>query len=476
MKRNGFLKNGLPSWIIPLTIFLMLVTLISSCRRKEISYVTYLTTGYPEGNLSKWVDWNVLFKPGTDSATRARYMNYLAYYVDSTLIAYNTLTGKTLAVYTRPYFTCPCDTLLVNFNAIGLAGSGLPANPKPPCCGAGGSGDIVDLQNVNNSFVIDSVTQMDQKLDTSLVYLKPSNIDTAKTLAVMDTGLDSAKFQNNFAGLLWSDPSKPTIRNFLSYENFRNLDYYADDDPHKHGTAVTTIALKAAESYNVPDPHKPRVMVLKVLDSNRMGSTFSVSCALSYAFQNHATLINASLGYYSTGDIDSVLKRYVDLCKRAQPNPIPILAAAGNVMGMHYPPLCSPPPVSTGNELSSKAHRLFYPACFSSEENSNIITVTGLQTNVTSCIYQNYSEEYVIIGVLTNPSNSKCCAFDALNRYYEGSSFATPFVSGKLMGCLLSQTSSTTQQNCLDVIAPLPSSVPSAPATKKGRYIPYISP
>lgn len=474
MKRIDFMKDFMPVGIIHLSIYILLIISVCSCG-KLTNNVNNQTAAYQSGQLNNWVDWNVLFKPGTDSATRAGYMNYLAFYVDSIVRAYNASNGKTSAIIIRPYFTCPCDSLLVNFNVVDLSGTGLPANPKPPCCGAGGSGDIVDLQNVNNSFVIDSLTEMDRKLDDSLVYLKPSNIDTNKILAVMDTGLDSAKFQNKFEGLLWRDPNKPTIRNFISYENFRDLDYYTDDDSHKHGTAVTTIALKAVESSNIAGSRKPRIMVLKVLNANRSGSTFSVSCALRYALQHHATLINASLGYYSPGDIDSVLKRYVDLCKTSQPQ-IPIVAAAGNVVGFHYPPLCNSTLNLTHNELTHQSRRLFYPGCFSTDENSNIITVTGLQTPTMVCNYQNYSQEFVTIGVLTNPSSSACCAFDALDTYYEGSSFATPFVSGKLMGCLLNAIPGAAQQNCLDVIAPIPTTLPSPLATKQGRYITYSSP
>ena len=63
------------------------------------------------------------------------------------------------------------------------------------------------------------------------------------------------------------------------------------------------------------------------------GNTFSVSCGLSYAVQKQATLVNASLGYYSHGQVDPILLHYVRLCNDANPDPIPILAAAGNIAG-----------------------------------------------------------------------------------------------------------------------------------------------
>jgi hypothetical protein len=468
MKRIKSLSGRILKKFLLLALLFVISDGINSCKHlTEINNYSYLPNG---SSVIKWVDWNILFKPGTDSLSRTNYMNYLASYVDSFLTAYNSNFHKSYTAYPKFYF-CPCDTLLYNFTALSIGGSGLPATPPKPT-GPGGSGDIVDLQTTNNSYLVDSATELDRKVDTAQVVLIPSSIDKNHILAVMDTGLDSTLFADKFAGLLWKNISKPTIRNFVFYSNGLPLDYYKDDDPHKHGTAVTSIALKAIENYDLKNHVLPTVMVLKALDSNRRGSTFSVSCALKYAYQNHATLINASLGYYSTGEVDSILKRYVDLCSRSEPHPIPIVAAAGNTAGPHYTPLCQTTP--NENELVSGS-RLFYPGCFS-KTNTNVITVTGLQNKTESCTYQNFSDTFVTIGVVTNESRPDCCAFDALGIYYEGSSFATPFVSGKLMGCLLHPIVGIAQQSCLETISSLPTPRPPAVVTVNGRYIPYTSP
>ena len=343
-----------------------------------------------------------------------------------------------------------------------------PVKPPPPPPGTGGSGDPLAI-NPNNSFVIDSTTQfMDSVNSKFTVHLASTTIDSSKLLAVMDTGLDSTLFDNTYAGLLWSDPNGSTIRNFQDFSNFQGLSYYNDDDPHKHGTAVTALALQALETLN--QNVRPQVMVLKVLDKNKSGSTFTVSCGLSYAVQHRATLVNASLGYYSQRGADPILSHYVSLCNTGDSRAITILAAAGNLPGVHTPPLCYNPTLA--NELTIT--NLFYPACFKTDY-PNVISVTGLSTSQSSCRYQNYSTTYVSVGVVTNQhSNYVCCAFPVnfLNSGYEGSSFATPIVSGKIMGCLLN-TPGSTPISCLNSIS---SNEATSPVTEKGRYITYVSP
>jgi hypothetical protein len=177
-------------------------------------------------------------------------------------------------------------------------------------------------------------------------------------------------------------------------------------------------------------------MVLKVLDKNRVGTTFTVSCALSYAVQKHATLVNASLGYYDTNslEVDSVLRNYIGHCDSASPV-IPVIAAAGNLLIPHLQPLCSPV-TSNANELNK--NNRFFPGCFSIDF-PNVICVTSLQSVQMPCFYQNSSDRYVNIGVVTNPSLPTCCSFPVsfYSPGYTGSSFATPVISGKIIAALL---------------------------------------
>jgi hypothetical protein len=238
-----------------------------------------------------------------------------------------------------------------------------------------------------------------------------------------------------------------------------------DDDKHKHGTAVTAVALKSFEKPNGSNAPKPRIMVLKVLNENSRGTTFTISCGLSYAAKKHATLVNASLGYYSNGIADSVLRHYVSLCNSASPTPIPILAAAGNIPGDHLSgSLC----MNAHPENELNGHRTFHPGSFSLEF-PNVICVTTLREENSACFYQNFSSTYVTVGVLNNRSN--CCIFPvsfSSIRYYEGSSFATPFASGNIMACLM-QTPGATISSCKGQWSTIPAG--QTPVTVGGKFI-----
>jgi Subtilase family len=413
---------------------------------------------------SKWLDWNIMFSPGMNEAARLQEMNNLEQFITDYITKFNTTHGTFFSV-SQSFVFCPCDSLLYNYNAIPITGSGSVAVPPTnPHSKIPGSGDTVLFVSNNIPMEIDTIIKDSANLDTAAkVYLHINSINPGKTLAIMDTGLDSTLFQNQFTGLLWNDPNGPTLRNFLFFSNGRAQDYYADDDGHKHGTAVTALALKAAENHYPGNEIFPKVMVLKVLDNNRIGSSFSVSCALSYAHKNHATMINASLGYYTdTSAIDPFLKYYADLCST---DGIPILAAAGNLPGQHLPPICAD--AGPGNQLTKK--RRFYPAYYNAAT-----AVTGLRDLNHACFYQNYSDDVVAVGVRTPSAGGNCCKFyvDFLSSGYEGTSFATPVVSGLMMGYLLHNVD-ILPADCLKKVSMVPTSL-TGPVTKDGRYIDYI--
>ena len=456
-------KSGSRRWLL----LLLLAFAAGSCHRKIYNTSNYYS--YTSGPLvkklpdnQKFISWNVLFVPGTSNADRTAQYFFLQNYLREYIVQQNALNHTNFDV-TTDYVFCPCDTNLYNYSAQALEGTGqAPAQPSPPKKGIGPSGGLV-LVSPNHSFDKDSVLRGRGKgSEPAPVY----TVDNGKILAVMDTGLDTLYFASVWKSLLWSDPTRPkTLRNFVYYENGRPLDYFFDDDTLKHGTAVTAIALDALDKAIAPLQRNPRLMVLKVLDAAGNGSTFSVSCALSYATQQHATLINASLGYYSTMEIDSVLRFYVKGCDTANPTPIPIMAAAGNTRGVHTGPLCGPTPDS--NQLT--ASRLFYPACFN-QEFKNVYSVTGLQNSRQACIYQNYSSTYVNIGVV-NDSTRNCCSFQPFPEsiQYEGSSFATPVVSGRMLGRYMKTAGSVLPDAFLKISGTQSGTV----VTKDGRFLVY---
>jgi hypothetical protein len=433
---------------------------LSSCTKKF--YYTYVGGHYVDSN---WVDWNVSMQNGISgqgSGEEAALESMINAYVSAYNVAHST-------TYRPEFFPsyCPCDSTLFNFKVTLYLGSGQSSGtPPPPPPPPGGSGGLVDVLSQNHSFEVDS-PRNDYKHDTTPVVLPTRVIDTSKTLAIMDTGLDPAYFKPGItiSNLIWAAPpgiTSTTMRNFTP--GHLGMPDFFDDNDDKHGTAVAALALDAILQKDAL--HIPRLMILKVLDKNKVGSSFSVSCAMSYAIQNRASIINASLGYYSFGgQIDSVLRKYILRAANATPTPILFVAAAGNAHVFHFPSqFCNVPGI---NHLDSPS-LLFFPACFSNSI-SNVISVTTVTNDLTSsCHYQNYSKDFVTIGVR---NEGGCCVFPVpfLRAGYEGSSFATPIVSGSLMGCLLQPGSTAPSVNCLNQISQTTSSLQTI--TKDGRFL-----
>jgi len=406
----------------------------------------------------QWVSWNVLFQPGSDAATRSQQIAIIKDYIRNYLAVYNFTPSF------REQF-CPCDSTLYNINAIPVLGSGqslIPPPPPPPP--PHGSGDNF-VATLNHTFVLDSVSKVDTE-NIAKIHLNNVSVNTSRLLAIMDTGLDTTFFDSKIRELLWTSSTGMTLRNFTFDNPFHNLDYFRDDNPGKHGTAVTTIALQAMGATTT----YPGLMVLKVLNNNESGTTFNVGCAMSYAIQNHATIINASLGYYTDNpEPDPVLNRYLARCNEQQDS-IFVFAAAGNLPSPHMLPLCTSPTPSSNELLGSPTNRLFYPACFS-DALPNVITVTGLRDLSGSCIYQNYSSRYVSLGVKNDQQS--CCIFtlSSIHMGFEGSSFATPVVSGKVMWAMLNHPGVTalTVRQALNTVTQKASTLINV--TKDGTFL-----
>jgi hypothetical protein len=426
------------------------------------------TAGFPKDSAVRWADWNVLFKPTSTDRERTLTMARLRDSIGQYLTGLNNINKRSDSVFVNIVF-CPCDSFLYNLTAdisIGAVGTLATIPPKIPPPGS--QGDLVLNILLNNPFK--DIAGQPNLPDTAIYNPANYTANPSKILAIMDTGLDSTLFANGFRGLLWSDPGGPTIRNFLQYINGLDISYYYDEGQNKHGSAVTSTALEAIRKANAPNNKLPEIMVLRVLDSSGTGSTFSVSCALSYARKKNATLINASLGYYGQGEQDSILKHYVTLCNEETPNRIPIIAAAGNLRGSHsqgfYDSLVN---IAGPNPNLLIDTNLFFPGCYSVDL-SNVICVTGLHSVDSPCYYQNYSPQYVSIGVVTNPSSPFCCIsgvhFAGMpEKGYDGTSFATPVVSGQVMAKLLK--SDMRAIDAVNQIGTKPVGTGSGPVTKK---------
>jgi hypothetical protein len=466
MKKNNHRCAGRPVWIFRMGILSILILFLQAFNSRAIAQ--YVDPGKRSDSVhnhsdtvTRWSDWNILFHEGATADQIDKLLtelkSYIEKYIDSCNIANPGIPP--LKVDTH-LVHCPCDPRLYNLNTtpIGASGSIIPPPPPP---GHGGSGDLVAINNTTRPEII-----RNEKARFLRVQVKFHNagVDKSKTLAVMDTGLDVAWFVGHFGGLLWADPTvKPTLLNFQFYHNGFLLDYMQDDNAHLHGTAVTTLALTEFEKATRNSKPLPRVMVLKVLDDSGKGNSFAVSCALSYVAQKNATLINASLGYYSNGIVDTILSYYVDLCTNKKS--IPMIAAAGNnpIYPHHQMDICGPK--DKGRELNKKF--TFDPGSYNTKY-PNVISATTLKSSTTPCRLQNYSPQYVSVGVVNNPSS--CCQFSVpfFSVGYEGSSFATPFVSGNIMACLTE--SGATLKSCQIQWSKVPAGGPT-PVTKGGKFI-----
>lgn len=288
----------------------------------------------------------------------------------------------------------------------------------------------------------------------TLFPLPPTNPAlTPFIIAVMDTGLDLNVYEP-IKSVLWVNTQEATgadhdgngLVNDVSGWNFvQNINLPFDSNGH--GSLVTSLIheqLLAVRRAALP----VRFMVLKTFSANGKGTLFDNLCALSYARQMKAKLINASWGFYSP-----TKSRLLDyFIRQLNEEGVTLVAAAGN-KDEHlekYP--CGWVDESVYRNLDSNP---FWPAAFSTLY-PNVITVTTLDSikkefkmfgpangPFTVCSAQNYSSRAVNVGVFNNTKGSvpHCGVLDITTLRDQtdvkyGSSFAAPVITGKLAGQL----------------------------------------
>ena len=439
-------------------------------------------------NITKnWINWNFVFSPKADSGRRQEarqeiirqlqtvssdspvtvrdsFASPIRYYLYNYLR--QQLGDSSFALTTIQIHYCSCqDTLLWNLTAtLDLDGSGqsAPSSP-PPGKGIVPQGGLIDVVSNNDTVTRPSGLRSDILHKKEIGYPKNVKYIEDVVLGVIDSGIDSTLFSPGVYQKLFA-PDGSGKRGFIPDAP---SSYYMDDEDVRHGSAVAAIALQA---FYDQSNHKalPRLMVLKALDHTGAGSVFSVSCAMGYAVRHHVNLINASLGYW--GEDNAILDHYL---KMSTMDSIPVIAAAGNDPRPHSFPLCVDT-IDLFNEL--KAGHLFYPGVLSAKKEYDIISVTGMEDPSRACRYQNFSNSFVSIGVIHKTQKEQCCGYWLpylpADRVLDGSSFATPVISGQLAFKMMGRPRQVDAVSYLGQLMMNTSAV-SQPPTRDGKYIVY---
>jgi subtilisin family serine protease len=216
------------------------------------------------------------------------------------------------------------------------------------------------------------------------------------TVAVVDTGaqLDHPALVANFEGAKRYDfvegDKNPSDRPLG-----RDADCDGDkDEMVGHGTHVAGIVdITAPEA---------KIMPLRVLDTEGYGNVFTIAKAVYFAEDNHANVINLSLGSPNRS------KLLQEVIKGATANGVVVAAAAGNSNSSvpHYP--------AAGNGVAASA--------------DGLVAVTSVNMYDQKSDFANYGS-WVDIAA---PGEGIRSAFPVSKyAYWSGTSMATPFVSGQ---------------------------------------------
>jgi subtilisin family serine protease len=229
-------------------------------------------------------------------------------------------------------------------------------------------------------------------------------------IAVVDTGIDYS--HPDLSDNMWSNtgetPDNDIDDDGNGYvDDVRGWDFFDTDnkdpmDLHGHGTHVAGIA--AAEGDNAIGITgvcwTARIMPLRFLDENGIGTVADEILAIDYAIANGAHIINASFGSdtYSQSEYNAI--------SRANSEGILFVTAAGND--------------SLNNDTSP-----FYPASYNLP---NIISVAATDQDDNLTWFSNYGPTTVDVGA---PGVNIYSTSPGMNyQYMHGTSVATPHVAG----------------------------------------------
>lgn len=311
-------------------------------------------------------------------------------------------------------------------------------------------------------------------------------------IAVLDTGVDTTRvvpsryLWRNRHELLSStpDPDGNCYEGDTFGWNF--VDNSADireDNNNLHGTLIADFILR---EFRGTSANFPQIMVLKTHDSQGRGDLFTSICAMHYALDKGANIINASWGfYYYQEDPHAYLDSLITKVMRSRG--VAFVTAAGNkipevdalAQAKYQEQYGTPLPE---RQLRNLEVHNFFPACLA-EANNNVFVATT-STNRTTSPTQNFSELFVDFGVLADTVGQGYMKFQipfsAQPLFISGSSFATAILAGKI-AALTRKSEYQPELNKQQVINNIRSGTPAAIRTsailrarnlvRDGRYV-----
>jgi subtilisin family serine protease len=233
-------------------------------------------------------------------------------------------------------------------------------------------------------------------------------------IAIIDTGIDYT--HPDLASNIWTNPGEIAgndidddhngyIDDVYGYDFCTVYEHVRDSDPmdeHNHGTHVAgTIGAVGNNSSGVTGINwRCKLMACRFLNEDGYGSVADAIDAINYAVANGAKVLNKSWG--GSGYSSSLAAAITN----AKDNGVLFVAAAGND--------------STDNDSTPQ-----YPACYQIE---NVIAVAATDDDDALASFSNYGQNTVHLGapgvsILSTVLNNEY-------RWYNGTSMATPHVSG----------------------------------------------
>ncbi len=264
------------------------------------------------------------------------------------------------------------------------------------------------------------------------------------TVAVFDSGIDPVMF----ASYLYKSDVLSCMSQGANngWNFFDNTPDWSDDNLPPHGTCVSRFIIDQANKYN---NNFVKILPVKISSSKGVSHLFDVLCALTYAKNRGADIVNASFGFYAPKDAQGdkprdssvfLFKKFIEQYLNEHGHGMLMIAAAGNKDDVNENYVyASTDPVARRN-LDSVS---FYPASFA-KDIANVIAVTTVKSAYKKVSpHQNFSPQVVDLGInadfakVTNGDTAFLFA-DPLRTLpngiptKEGSSFATPIATGKI--------------------------------------------